>query len=497
MSPLSSCAGDDLISAFLQHGIEEALRVRRVPDVGSAPRIVRAILHEDPGALPPFPSPPAGCADELRWVLSHEHALTPIVEAAVERWRGGAHAPVLSVVCRPLSAERTASLLGRGTNFGLLFAAEKVYFQDTVHALQTDESRSRKEGDRTVNVLGVRLDWRTPDGRKAGRCLLADPAGVVREVAFEVPVPLDLVWTLHLPREGEIALHQQISAQCRALGLPEVNPYSASARADDKALTHTLWSRALPRVPSPEAVLVPRGACVRDALSTLGACESVFVQPNRGTEGDRAARFVFRDLDGIRRHICRGIWPQDDALVREERGGLRCRNADPAAPGIDGPLRFVVRLNVVWDGTKFVAESGFVQLARDAEHPVAARGRGGSLMSPHQAFANLCCAHQGGWRRYVLTPADMDHIKHTAVQAARALSPDLSHTAGLKVVGVDLLLEAGPDGALACLALEANPRPAGLAQSWMLDAPGVPGVSLALFQGIRTACAGANVRAAG
>ena len=106
------------------------------------------------------------------------------------------------------------------------------------------------------------------NGQKVGfseNALSVDDTGAVKEVRFDTPVPLHLVHTLHLPTQGEIELHRSVSEQCERLGVPQLNPYAASLRADDKARSHRLWSAASSPIRSPKMALVPRGSSIFDA----------------------------------------------------------------------------------------------------------------------------------------------------------------------------------------------------------------------------------------
>ena len=191
---------------------------------------------------------------DLDALLSDPEYLARLAQVICERLSGGPDAPSLRIAPKPLSRVETDRLLTDGVNFGLIFGAEAIYFQDTVQALQTDELRSRPEGACPVHVLAVHVDWRTDDGGKAKRALMLDDTGSVGEVAFEHPVALDLVATLHLPRSGECALHSRLSAEYDRLGVPQINRYEASRRADDKWRTHRLWEGC---VPSPRAARIP------------------------------------------------------------------------------------------------------------------------------------------------------------------------------------------------------------------------------------------------
>lgn len=468
---------EDEVSVVLLYWIEEELRTRPPLRADSVAQTVRQILGDKP-ARAALTERLAGCTEALDRFLTDEELLGSVVDAAAERWRVGPDAPVQCIRPRALDPCQVGALLDDGINLGLIFGAENILFQDTVHALQTDETRSRGAREQRVNVLGVHTSWLTADYAAAKRSLLVDGDGRVKEVRFEQPVGLDLVFVLHLPRDGEQALHRCISAQFERLGMLQINPYVASARADDKAETYRLWARAMPAIDSPTAVCVPPGGQVADALGKIAGCPFVFVQPNRGSEGRSVARFSTDDGKEIERFIAQEIWPHDDALLREERGTLRYGSGH-------GYLHFALRVNVAWNGADFVAESGFGQLAAHPEHPVASRSRGGTMVPPYDALGHLYGPQKGRWRRHVLGPSDLARIKATAAGAARALNMGLQEREYLKLVGVDLLLETDARGGIVPIALDANPRAAGLAQSWMLESPAELGVTHALFEGIR------------
>ena len=111
------------------------------------------------------------------------------------------------------------------------------------------------------------------------------------------------------------------------------------------------------------------------------------------------------------------------------------------------------------------------------------------MISPHQALTNLYRAEADQWHRYILTPQDKAYIKAVAEQAAWALNAGLREEDYLKLIGMDMLLDVDANGKLIPLVLEANPRPSGLAHSWLLDHPDQPGVTNALFRGIRRSMA--------
>jgi len=122
------------------------------------------------------------------------------------------------------------------------------------------------------------------------------------------------------------------------------------------------------------------------------------------------------------------------------------------------------RINVAWNGREFVAESGYAQVARDENTFPASRGRGGKIVDINHALSCLYYFKDNTWKRFIPTEDNISKIKSSAVDAAYRLNVDLPQSEYLKFMGIDIILEAN-DTNMTPIFLEANPRPAGLAQS--------------------------------
>ena len=145
----------------------------------------------------------------------------------------------------------------------------------------------------------------------------------------------------------------------------------------------------------------------------------------------------------------------------------------------------VFRLNLAFDGNAYHVESGYVQLAKDTEQP-AARSQGGRIVSPLEVLDGLCSRTDLDGPIVALEKPDWLRICDLAIRAA-----SLFH--GLLLVGLDVLLDLDAEGSIMPVFLEANPRPAGLCHSRLLD--GFPdsclvpnGVSLKLWEGLDRLC---------
>jgi hypothetical protein len=108
---------------------------------------------------------------DLARMLSDAKYLRRVSEAAEERAHCGDDAPSLLIAPCPISPKQADELLGDRTNLALIFDAESILFQDTVHVLHLDaiESRKNNDGAPGFNILGVHFDWLTTDGRTERR----------------------------------------------------------------------------------------------------------------------------------------------------------------------------------------------------------------------------------------------------------------------------------------------------------------------------------------
>jgi hypothetical protein len=399
--------------------------------------------------------------------------LNRLAQVAYERYAAESVAqdvPTLTIVPTPLTRQQAYELLERHLNYVVIFGAESIYFQDTIHALATDSSESG-----IANVLGAHIDWISPDGASIRRALVVDKDGLVKEMAFEEPVSIHTVQILHLPIKHERQLHRKLSICFRDRGIPQINPYEGgSERADDKAWTHTLWDQYGRNIVSPRYVLVPQHSSLEEIAGKLNAFIrgaqklDLVVQPNRGTEGRKVEKFAIgtglRPQSPIVRYIKDHILPEDDTIVREQRGNVRYMDSSS-----DSLLNVVFRINVAWNGSEFAAESGYAQIAEDEGIFTASRGRGGSIVDINDALANLYYQADGRWIRLIPADQDVAAMIKAAINASYGLNAGLDLDRYLKFVGIDILLEAEHTRMNAVnvlpVVLEANPRPAGLSQS--------------------------------
>lgn len=288
------------------------------------------------------------------------------------------------------------------------------------------------------------------------------------------------------PGDEERDWHARWHGWCAERRIALVNPAPAAQVADDKCATHERWQRH--GIPTPETWLLPRDtgqdarACViEDALRC--ACQRYVVKPRHGTEGKDVA-VVTPDARALETALS-SIMAGDDALIQPYRNCLRWVDGRVGPGGCCAAIRLNVALRP--DGEP-VAESGYAHVATDGESCVASVGQGGKLMP--LARAHLFVAPPQGPPRS-LSERDVRRIVALAQDAARALAEGVKPDEPLRLVGVDLIVDVNERGDVHPLALEANPRPAGLSHSRFLadgwNEVGEPGVSLALWEGLESA----------
>lgn len=370
-------------------------------------------------------------------------------------------APEICLHCQALSAADLATALPGTCNHAVIFQ-DAVLFHQEFYPLAVDSyvRDSQRHGCTRTNVIGARADWLSADGM-LHRILFMDlEADRLREAELSAPLRADSAQFLCLGRD-ERRLHAQLSAQ---LSCPQVNPYGISSLADDKAATLAGWAARGLEVPA----FMKLTAGDHTSASRFLACfDEVVVKPNRSTEGHGVGYFkkgrnhAQSDLVESLEHC----WIQDEAVIQERRDGLLFRDTR------SGTLRtLALRLNLALHGEGYQVTSGYVQLGRDAEHP-AARGQGGLIVPLTEILQGLVSRNDPAGPELSFGAEDWARIRDQAKRAA-SLFP------GLCLCGLDVLLDLDTDGSILPVFLEANPRPAGLCHSRLLD--GFPDSCLAL-----------------
>jgi len=477
-------------SVALQHYLEAETQRRNIPDPVAPADFLNMLLssranvqvgseHKIEGEHEVHPY--VGCE-----IPSDRDFLDRIAQVAYERYtarRVAQDVPTMVIVPARLTKREANDLLGGRLNYVMIFGAESIYFQDTVHTLAVDSGgirvRAACDCPRGVNVLGVHMNWISSDGESVERALAVDETGLVKEVAFREPVPIHIVQILHLPLKRERELHRELSAHFRDRGIPQVNPYEGSSeRADDKAQAHALWDKCGREIICPKYILIPRRSSSEEIVNCLrffvGKTRKpdVVVQPNGGTEGYKVREFSGIAAERITsslpivKYIEEQVLSEDDALVRERRGNVRYKGTSCRAPTF---LNVAFRINVAWNGSEFVAESGYAQIAKDERTFPASRGRGGTIVDINETLASLYYHRGNRWVRFIPTDEDTATMKGAAINAAYGLNAGLDVEDYLKHMGIDILLEVKELEAnsvnVTPVVLEANPRPAGLSHS--------------------------------
>jgi len=342
-------------------------------------------------------------------------------------------------------------------NLSLIFGAERDYLIQTLSFLKAD-ALSYSERLK-INLYGVH--YKEIDKRGFLRGLLLKENLEIKEKKFIPSLIPDAIWILHLPRDEERFLHQNISLFFKKFPLLQINPYLSTKRAEDKFRTLNLWlSRGLS---TPGGIIIRKKEQKEkeDKLKRFlkKVNRPLYLQPNKGTEG----RDTFRVECAKKREIISLIdylLLEDDVLIREERGNLFYFKEKER-----GMRRVVFRINVGYNGKKFIADSGFAEVCLEEKSFITSPERGGEIKSINEVLANLYFIQRGRKYRFIPHPLEIEKIKETAETSLLALNWGLNEEEFLKFAGVDLLLEVNGKGKLNPLPLEINPRPAGLNHS--------------------------------
>jgi hypothetical protein len=427
-------------------------------------------------------------------ILGNEEYLTRVKNMILERRQSlDSSAPCLRIAAYPMTREQIDNRLGERPNLGLIFGAESIYFQDTVHGLQNDALM--EEPFTPVNVLGVHYRWLTENGKETRRALLTDENGFIKDVLFERNVPLHAVQILHLPQKKEMEIHRQISAQYHKKNILQINPWHVSfQRADNKFMSYTLWKN---KINTPASCLIAKNTShfktkeILEKFSKEISRNKIIVLPNQGTEGLLVRPFDMensQEMDNAINYICEHILPLDDCLVRETQGNTFCLVQETVVPEYR-PLS--LRIHVAWDGKEYHAESGYVQISNNQYNPITSLSQGGKIIPLSEAFLNLYYQKLDKernviWEKYLLKDDDILQIKNVACHAILLVNQGLDKEDYLKFAGIDLLLEVEERNIemasgkkrthsrrrefnLTPIVLEINPRPAGLAHSYQLS----------------------------
>ena len=316
-------------------------------------------------------------------------------------------------------------------------------------------------------VLGVHGDW-IVEGR-ASRVLFFDAhRDRFLEASLTNPVHLDSAHLLALG-ERQIERHRcwASSLDCRLL-----NPWPASAAADDKEGLRRRWQAAGLEVP--EGVLLAPGDRA-SAHAFLDSATEIVIKPNTGTEGDRVL-YLRRDVADAAERLdvqLTACWEWGAVLVERRCDGVGWR--DPDTGRIHS---LALRLHVAHDGNRCVAESGYAQVGVDPDHP-ASRGAGGTMLPIATVLTSLVRRTDGGSVEF--DEKDLDRLRQMAETAA-----DTDDAVAL--AGIDIVLDTDGAGGATPVLLELNPRPAGLAHARFLpgagEGRGEAGVSLCMWDGI-------------
>ena len=397
-------------------------------------------------------------------------------------------APCLRIYPFPLNREETDNLLGEDNNYGIIFGAESIFMQDTIHGIQNDALLA--DSDNLVNILGVHHDWLNESKLVTNRALFVDDKGLVKDVLFEEPVNLEIIHFLHLGYKKEKEIHRELSEKFKTMNIIQINPYGVSyERSDDKYRTYELLKSSGPiGLHLPETLFLPNKLKKEEIEKLLKGfvkihkiCKGI-VLPNTGTEGELVMEVDLRNQNLLLEcvnYIHDFVFKKDNGIFREIRG-----NTGLPVPGHLGSeyRRFTVRMHVSWNGEDYVTESGYGQIAGNDTTHITSLNHGGKVISFSEAFSEIHYESrdkQGNhqWIPYEVRQEDIEILKQSAEEVMRITNRNIADQEKLKFAGLDFLIEiwkAKDNRAQSKLRftpvfLEINPRPAGLVHSRTLE----------------------------
>ena len=187
---------------------------------------------------PPLPAILAQQLADL--LLPHYHLLQErILDLAVEAVLTEPLAPEICFKFSPLIKQVQAVKLPGRWQHAVIFAAP-YFFSHEFYPLAVDAYVHDAElhGELRINVLGAHTDWLTEEGNLKRILYLDFAMNRLVETNLAPPIRPDSVQFLCLGK-NEQAIHQALSQSFSCL---QLNPFSASNLADDKAITLAGWA---------------------------------------------------------------------------------------------------------------------------------------------------------------------------------------------------------------------------------------------------------------
>jgi hypothetical protein len=337
------------------------------------------------------------------------------------------------------------------------------HFADEIAPVLVDASASRG------TTVAVHTSWVSEDGQIA-RAVCLD-AHNDRLVEADLRTPLAPEWVLLLlgPRGAERSWHAEWASRFERGGSRVMNSQSFAEIADDKWETYEIWKAA--GIPTPDTCVIQAAVLEADRLIAVQSATNGFekgggfvCKPRHGTEG---CSVIVCQSEGMLEAVDRVIASGDDCIVQRFENDLVWLDVH----GV--PHIAVLRINVARDRRGVLqAESGWLHVAA-GKNRVASVGQSGSIQ--HIVAGSMRVLRSG--TLVGIRSEEMFGVEEIACSAVKTIDP----SGVTALAGVDIVLRVGDDGKVAPLALEVNPRPAGLSHSRFIvpnwQSAGPPGVS--------------------
>jgi len=294
-----------------------------------------------------------------------------------------------------------------------------------------------------VDVVGISSEWLTKEGCARRVMLYNQTEGILLEYKCDKPLAFTHAVILEVSAEkyknGELEAHQAISDILKRKGVVELNTMESVRRASDK-----LVLRQTKAVPTPLCFCVTKIEDIPGSLEKVRFQSQirkawVVVHPRANTtQAYGVLAFGPGEDKAATNHARNLLLEGHEVLISEWRGNVLVDGRSP-----------ILRLNVV-DG-EVVSASATLSPLKGFEIVV-----NGSCLSSSEVSLSYVLSHfklQDG-KEFCVSESEWEAMKSLAVSASKAI--------GLKVAGVDMLVEyqeGDGTGALTGIVTEVNARP--------------------------------------
>jgi len=334
----------------------------------------------------------------------------------------------------------------------IIFGVDEDYIKEVLSILQLDSLKKKRE------VEFYALKWNEENFGK--EILRVGKNFEVEKKSLKKPLKFQKSLILSLPSKKEISLHKKISSFLKKQKNHQLNPFSASFKADDKYFTISKLKKASIDVPA-SLLIVKRQEkeilCNLEKFLLNNGIEHFYIQPNFGTEGRETYFFSKKEFERKKENVLNvisTILPQP-VIIKEKRGNTYFYDE------IEKQYRQVVFRILVFQihNKKVESEYGFLEISKDSKTFISSPEKGGKIAEIKDGIFHLYYKEKNNFNRLILTEKELSEIKLKSKIVFKTFNSGFKEK--LEFCGMDFLLEC-KKGKVSPIVLEINPRPSGL-----------------------------------